>query len=311
MAELPVVVLVAGMGRSGSTLLEAVLSEQLCSVAVGELRYLWARGLTRAELCSCGVPLPSCPFWNAALTGAFGDVASIPVDDWAALERRMDRTRHLPALFARALRSGGVRDGVQQLSALLAPLYRSIAEIAGCDIVIDSSKHPAYALMLLEVPGIRVAVVHLVRDSRAVVHSWQRNVRRPEVHWREEYMDRPPPIQTALAWDAQNLALELLGRRHPWYVRLRYEDFVEDPKAGVDAVVATCRAAAGREPAPAVGRSLVHSVAGNPLRFDEAPLTITPDVRWRQDMPRRQRLAVTALSVPVLKRYGYSISSAV
>src|SRR5690606_21580524 len=57
----PTVLYVGGWGRSGSTLLECVLAEAEQTVALGEVVWLWERGLGRNELCACGQPFHDCP----------------------------------------------------------------------------------------------------------------------------------------------------------------------------------------------------------------------------------------------------------
>ena len=47
-----------------------------------------------------------------------------------------------------------------------------------------------------------------------------------------------------------------------------------------------------------------HTVAGNPDRF-RADVTIRPDIEWREKLPARDKLLVTALTLPLLHRYGY------
>jgi hypothetical protein len=53
-----------------------------------------------------------------------------------------------------------------------------------------------------------------------------------------------------------------------------------------------------------------HTVAGNPMRFQQGALTIQPDEAWRSSMPARRQLLVSALTVPFRLRYGYQPGSA-
>jgi hypothetical protein len=48
-----------------------------------------------------------------------------------------------------------------------------------------------------------------------------------------------------------------------------------------------------------------HTVAGNPMRFRTGPITLRRDDAWRSKLPRARRLLVTALTAPLLARYGY------
>ena len=61
----PVPVLyVGGCQRSGSTLLDRMMSQVSGHVSAGEIVHLWSRGLRSDELCGCGERFSACPFWN-------------------------------------------------------------------------------------------------------------------------------------------------------------------------------------------------------------------------------------------------------
>jgi hypothetical protein len=48
-----------------------------------------------------------------------------------------------------------------------------------------------------------------------------------------------------------------------------------------------------------------HTVSGNPSRFEAGRTRIARDDRWQDSMPRGERLLTTALTSPLLHRYGY------
>ena len=62
-----VVLLVAGSGRSGSTLLASALGQLPGAFCAGELRYLWQRGAVEDHRCGCGEPFSRCPVWTVVL----------------------------------------------------------------------------------------------------------------------------------------------------------------------------------------------------------------------------------------------------
>jgi len=47
---------------------------------VGELRYLWDRGVRQDELCGCRLPFRSCPSWVEVMADAFGGVNAVVID---------------------------------------------------------------------------------------------------------------------------------------------------------------------------------------------------------------------------------------
>jgi hypothetical protein len=46
-------------------------------------------------------------------------------------------------------------------------------------------------------------------------------------------------------------------------------------------------------------------MSGNPQRFETGPTELRSDVEWKRTMPAAPRAAVTAMTLPLLIRYGY------
>lgn len=298
--NVPRVLYIAGTGRSGSTVLARYLETVLDAVHVGELRYVWDRGVDDAQLCECGRPFGDCPFWSRVLRRAYPEGVRGARQTMAGLGPRVDRMRHLPsnAAVARGVRGSAT---VQAYGECLAPLYAAAAEQAGSTLVIDSSKDPSYLFALRATGRVDLQVLHLVRDSRAVAHSWTRRKRRPEVHWTEQLMNVLPPTRSARTWLEYNVAVEAFGLLGPRPTRVRYEDFVDDPEACVAGVLHTMDLPARHDAGP----SRRHSFSGNPMRFDRAPLRISRDDAWTQEISGRDRCKVSMITWPLLLRYGY------
>ncbi|HEX2192960.1 MAG TPA: sulfotransferase [Acidimicrobiales bacterium] len=297
----PAVIYIGGTGRSGSTLLAGLLGGLRGHVAVGELRYVWTRGLAENHLCECGAPFRSCPFWTDVFGEAFGGFDESHPEAVARLARRVDRIRHIPRLAVPPLRSARFRADLAQLGDVLHRLYAAVLAVSGASFVVDSSKDPSYAFLLCALPSLDVSLVHLVRDSRAVAYSWTRRRVRPEIHWKVEYMRQRPPLLTARRWVQYHLLFELLERRVPRRLRIRYEDVAADPEAAVARVAELTGAARGPVPTSALSG---HSVGGNPLRFEE-PRPVRADTAWMEEMAPDDRRVVTAVTAPLLARYGY------
>ena len=189
-------------------------------------------------------------------------------------------------------------------------LYAAIQSVAGSRVIVDTSKEPAYGYALGMVPGIDLRVLHLVRDPRAAAYSWAKKKRQPDSTDRE-FMHRKTPTQSAVLWDAWNAAIEALWRRMPArYLRLRYEDFIADPRRGFEEILNLT----GEEDAelPLVGErdvklGISHTVSGNPNRFDTGTVELRQDRAWQEQMKSRDRALVTALTLPPLARYHYSV----
>ena len=295
----------AGWGRSGSTLAESLLDRVPGVVGVGEIKFLWERGLLQNRRCSCGTPLRSCPFWLEALGHAFGgipDDATLRALDAAS---RRFRTRHLPGLM---LRPASPPDDLQWYYDVLGRLYRAVAAVARAEVVVDSSKFPSYLTALLQSPGLDVRVAHIVRDPRAVAYSWQRHRHDPDAPG-DARMPRMHPGFTALYWSAWNLATERIARGAGLeYLRFRYEDLIADPAATLRSITRVAGARAlvtGLVEGGEVEVPTTHQVSGNPIRFHTGPLALRLDDEWTTGMRIRHRYLTGAVTTPLRHRYGY------
>lgn len=301
------VLYIAGTGRSGSTVLAAILGEIEGVFAAGEVRYLWERGLVEGRLCGCGVPVAECPLWSTVLATVEASGSTPSPAAMAGALRRGGRVRHLP----RALAGRGWRPGAGSSTAFggaaLSRLYPAMAEATASRVVVNSSKLPSYAHLLDGLPGIDLRVVHLVRDPRGAAHSWATRKTLADGA-RRSHMEQMGPLKSAALWDIWNLAAaRLLGRRGR-YLRLRYEDLVADPTTALRRILALVGMEGARLPFDAdgvVNLSPNHMVAGNPDRLRSGPTQLRVDARWRSAMPARDRWIVNAVSAPLLAAYGY------
>ncbi|GAA3837561.1 sulfotransferase [Sphaerisporangium flaviroseum] len=314
-------VFVGGLGRSGTTLLERLLGEVPGIAPLGEVVHLWERGVNAHEPCGCGERFTTCPFWRRVGIRAFGGWSPGLADRVLTLRHRIDRTRHIPALARRQCRVG-----LSGYTRAYSRVYEAAAQVAGCPVVVDSSKHASLAFCLSTSPVVDLSVVHLVRDPRAVAYSWRRRVRRPEDG---TAMTRWRPIRTSLHWMVQNLAFELLARRGASVIRIRYEDLLADPRTVLSTLLARLgyRDVAGGASAGGGGEggggaggggltflrpgqaelSVAHTCAGNPMRFRAGPVELSRDDSWRDRLSYRHKWLVTALTWPLMIQYGYRV----
>jgi Sulfotransferase family len=316
MDNVPRIIYLGGFGRSGTTLIERLLGELPGVCAVGEVVHMWRRGIALGERCGCGEPFPGCRFWSQVGDAAFGGWERVDTGRVARLRSAVDRNRFIPLLARPALRPGFARELDEYLS-YYRRLYAAIGEVSGCDAIVDSSKHASLAFCLRSCPDLDVRVVHVVRDSRAVAHSWTTRVARPDSAG-VSHMRTYAPAASAAQWNAQNLALHMLARAGAPPLRVRYEDLVRAPETALREIAAFAGIAPG-EPngtgaLPFLGGDgdrrwaqlgTAHTASGNPMRFLAGKIAIRQDERWRTAMPAAQRRIVTALTLPLLARYGY------
>ncbi|WP_255499337.1 sulfotransferase [Nocardiopsis sp. Huas11] len=301
-------VFVGGMGRSGSTLIERLLGELPGFVAIGEVVHLWRRGLLENESCGCGLPFADCAFWGEVGQEAFGGWDRLDVHEVLRLKDGVDRTRYLPALLNIG-RDSVLAARADRYNELYHRLYSAVCLVSGAHVIVDASKHASLAACLRRRYGSSLHLLHIVRDPRAVAHSWSKRVARPDASpdSSEPEMARYSAGRSAVQWLAQNAALDALARRGTPTLRVRYEDFVADPEAEFGRVAAF----AGHAGRPldlgpdGVRLSRGHAVSGNPMRFADGPVGVRADHGWQRDLAPWRRHLVSAVTGPSLRRYGY------
>jgi hypothetical protein len=302
------VLFIAGAGRSGSTLIANTLGQIDGLWSVGELRQIWQRGLIENWRCGCGHAFSECTTWQRIMADAFGH-AGIDPRAVVRAERRLTRVRHIPLVLLSRRRSGLIDARLRGYRGHLERLYRSVRSVTGAQVIVDSSKTPTYGYLLGTIPSIDLRVVHLVRDPRATAYAWaKRRSRADAVEGR--FMDMFGPAKSSALWNVWNMTAEALFASEPErYLRLRYEDVMRDLRGSLVRALDLV----GRGDADlsflgthAVSLSPTHSVSGNPVRMRQGEIEVEPDVEWMKRMRPRDRALVSALTRPVVGRYGYA-----
>lgn len=264
-------VYIGGYGRSGSTVLEALLAMSPDVIACGE-----TVGAIRAERwdkeCSCGRPALECPVW--------GPILAEP-----------EKLKH-----------------VSHVDLDLALLERLTASRT---VMVDSSKTArgaALAPFELRRKLLRdFRLLHLVRDPRAVCWSVVRwEVARAK---RKDSSVNVARLyaRAALGWVAANSACELFGRRYPdQYMRLRYETLTQSPENVMRDLFREILPGRVQQFDESNSSDNRHQLFGNRLRRKPVAIAgIQPDDEWKRAMPRGYRRLVEALTVFLRSHYGY------
>lgn len=303
----PTVLYIGGFGRSGSTLVERVLEASPLVASLGEVVHLWTRGLLEDELCECGTRFSECSFWSAVGDRAFGGWRNVDVAEVLALQSGVDRQRHV---FRTLRPTRAVREQIARYTDYYRAVYEAAAKVSGAQIIVDSSKHASLAIALRNDRGIRLRVLHLVRDSVAVAYSWSKEVSRPETQERGDRMTRYSAITASTLWMSNNILVQLLRLSRTRVHRLRYEDFVRSPTTALQEMWQDLSLPGEYELELSVPGGVRidpgHSIGGNPMRFRKGSLIIQADEAWRRVMPARQRRLVKTLTVPVRAWLGYT-----
>ena len=306
----PKIIYVLGPGRSGTGVLGRVLSTIEGVVFAGELRRLWSRGLRPGRTCGCGRPHAECEVWSKLLVPG-ATFAEPSLAEIGRIQKQV-APEHLGGRSAfRLWRLSSPPPPTTAAGRYLAAytdLHTAFARVTGADVVIDSSKSTADALLLAVRPDVTTYVVQILRDPRGVAFSLQNHAAKQTGLARHLLAAR-----AAIRWVTKHVTNEAIRRRYgpDRSIVLRYEELIEDPRGIVEAVAKLVG-----QPSPVVDLAPgvpihvpeVHGPDGSKrLRFVTTQVVLQLDTRWQQELSSVDRFLVTLLTYPLLRRYGYPI----
>jgi hypothetical protein len=159
--------------RSGSTLLENILSNSSENISVGELHHLDSHlnkgvwGKTWGWNCSCGKSFSDCEFWKKVFTDL--NERGINNGEKTSIIYRKSVHKFLPKFAS----SYDTEQNTKTI-AYIGEIYNSVFNTTSCKIIIDSSKNPLQGLALYKNLDFDVRVIYLKRDLRSLVISKQK-----------------------------------------------------------------------------------------------------------------------------------------
>lgn len=329
----PLVLFIAGTGRSGSTLLGNALGTLPGCWHAGEASFLLGQfdagnricGCGRTieqcatsereprrwcpRVCGCGQELRRCELWREIQARAFHGAAPLDLAELAELGRfSVSGMRYTPRSWLRIRRQAGMRAPAEPVAeryaGALRRIYLATAQASGAQVVIDSSKLAMHVYLGARFAAVRAHVVHLARDPRAIAYSWQRRAS-------DEVISGP--LRASMNWVASNLAVRQLERAGDVdYTFIRYEDFIRAPRAVLTDLAG--RIGLDARALPFADEQTLrmqpnHAVAGSPSRFASGEVTLAPDEEWRERMRLRDRVLATLPATPFLHSFGYAVTS--
>jgi len=302
------VLYILGSSRCGSTVLANILGELSGFFSGGEIRYLWERVL-QDRRCGCQLPVAQCDIWASVLSA--GRVDAKCLEAISLSQRQLFRVHRTPRLLRQSPEQLLQSKPLARYLAAITDVYERLGSLTAAGVIVDSSKRPSNGAVLRLIPGVDPYFLHLVRDPRAVAYSNLRSKSNPDREGGAE-MPRMTARFTAIHWLATNLAAEDL-RRHLSRDRslfLRYEDFVARPKPAVHRILEFLGENSAADPftdSRTVVLGANHTVSGNSDRFKTGRVHLRQDADWVRRLSSRDHAITTALTLPLLSRYGYHL----
>lgn len=300
------VVYIAGVGRSGSTVLDSVLGNHPLVQSVGELARLANDAWIQNFYCSCGKRSGNCSFWGAVHQIWCNLNGTVTVQEYVETQNKFEQFRRWPFLVRERWKS---TEDFQAYAKQTLLLLKAIQHISGCNTIVDSSKgvERAYALSLI--PEIDLKIIQLVRDPRGVVWSHKKAFTKDLRNGLPRDIHPQPAWRAALYWCRMNLQADWL-RQHVGRERallVRYEDFMLQTDTvlerigdfiGIDLSNVQQTIEEGGE------LHFGHTIAGNRVRM-KRELKLKFDQEWINHLSPQDQRMTELLSGWLMTRYGY------
>jgi len=303
------VIFIGGHGRSGTTIVDRVLSKLTAGFSVGEVHRFWHYGLTQGWRCSCGDVLRNCDFWSTVLPQVFSKTGYSEQD---VLEMWNTVARPWSLIFLRypSIRPPLFRSRLANYRIFLSTFYRAVAEQARTNTVVDSSGSPLHGYVLSDLEDVNVQMLHLIRDVRAVAFSNQRSKPDPSHPSPDGTTATKPVVRVALTWLLYNDILERLDDHFSTGLCAKYEHIFSSPRSRLYRLARRLTDAGPlREDVFDSTRTVEldshHSGQGNPSRYQTGEVTLKVDSEWKTKMSFAETRLLKTICYPKLKKYGY------
>ncbi len=290
--------------HSGSTLLTLLLASHPDVATVGETCAVRWSGDGDTGLCSCGVGLAGCPFWQT-----LGERLSRRGIAWGPDRFRTEFQASRGRLTQRVLRAeyqGRMLEAARDACLALSPVWRAegpgillnnralieeTLHVQGGKVFLDSSKEPHRLKFFLQMPTLRIKVIHMIRDGRGVMNSYL-----TRSHW--------SPERSADEWRRSIVSEEhILDRLRPkQYIQLRYEDLCREMETHVGRVLAFM----GLDPDrwdPNFNEHERH-ILGNRMRMRK-DVKVRLNEQWRNELTPEHLQMFERMAGDLNRKYGY------
>lgn len=292
----PIVLFIAGMGRSGSTLLGDVLDTFQGVTAVGELHHIWGRGAVENWRCGDGPLFRDHPVWQQVVS------AVEAADPGVSVAARALRVERLRGDRRKVVRNAGHEISGDALAyrAEFEVIYKTLASVAGTQLIVDTGKVPFHAAIMQGASDIDFRVLHLVRDPCAVAFARSRVKQTIGPSGEAAQMQKFSSVLSGLRWGRRRREVLRLRKTGP-FATLSYEAFCQDPAYALRAIrdVLDLPFADGdldRLASAEFVRQPGLAFSGNPNRLSACQTQIRSDDRWTARMPWYNKALVRALS---------------
>ena len=211
------IIYIVAPGRSGSTILEILLSHGKDTFGTGELTQIVEDGFIKNKRCSCSKNFKDCEIWREVSRNMSLSVAEI--NKWEEIQKKIDWHTG----FLRQILNLISKKDLKLYESFNKKLFDSIHKETNAKFIIDSSKYSGRALALWKIFKDNIFYIRMIRSPEGLMSSFQKpnkDEQRPK-----------KPFQVFIYYSFVILSLRILSFLIPkkQVLCISYEDLIHLP----------------------------------------------------------------------------------
>lgn len=307
------IVYILGPGHSGSTLIDMAIGSSEEAFSMGELAF-YGHYLnkiphikidnTKGFMCTCGKHAWICPFWKAINDGVLDTNPIIKNRGYLnTIKIFINIMNPFESICSFKLNTGKNKKILKRVSKNARKQKKQVKYL------IDSSKDPRRLYELLndpEIDGENILVLYLVRDVRAYINSYRKDIANIEG------LNKRSVFMTTLEWIGVHVACRKMIKKYSIKHRvIKYHDFARYPRKYFGEIYKFLDIKSDLDVDKVlrkINRTEYHNLHGNPIRFKKIR-EIKYDQSWRDELGPTKRILATLLLYPFNRFWVFNRTS--
>lgn len=289
-------VYICSNGRSGSTLLEMMISRSNTCFTVGEFQVLPIDLIHNTQPCGCGVSVSMCNFWNNVLNN----------DTETIKNSSISRFRNFGA--GKVLRYIEILELLTNLKFSTQPKKKycdenfSILQNVKNEVkdpikyIVDASKDPYRLKWLTNTSQFNIKVLHIIKQPEAFVYSMTKN----ELGILKKYL---LTIRFSLRWIVENLIISRVIHKYinkTNFKKIRYEEFCTDNVQSMKKIYNFLEIEDQNINENISYFHNNHAISGNKIRFKNTIIKL--DEKWKYELSIAQKFIIKLIVLMFYKK---------
>ena len=289
-------VYICSNGRSGSTLLEMMISRVNSCFTVGEFQVLPIDLIHNTQPCGCGENVNSCEFWTRVLENQSESMRTSSIGRFRNFGAgKVLRYVEIIEMFTKLKFSSDLKQKYCEENFLI--FQNVIKEVRyPIQYIVDASKDPYRLKWLTNSNQFNIKVLHIIKKPEAFVYSMTKN----EKGIVKKYL---LTIRFSLRWVVENLIIYKVNHRYIKknnYLKIKYENFCSENLKSLQTIYKFL----GLE-IENLSKNLNyfhenHAISGNKIRFENTGIKL--DEKWKDGLNLVQKGIIKLLVSTLYKK---------